>query len=176
MGTNSPDQAKLVYALGRSVRVTPRAGTTFIDVTVEQPNPTLAAQLANSLVDELIQLNSESYHAASQSTSSFLAEEAQNLQRKLADSETNLRVYKDQTLTLDQRQTIVADNLKELNQKLNEAKAERIRLESEYSPVGALGTNVQELLVMPVIASEPAVSSILFEIAQQAQELENLPQ
>jgi len=123
--------------------VTPRAGTTFIDVTVEQPNPALAAQLANSLVDDLIQLNSESYHAASQSTSSLLAEEAQNLQRKLADSETNLRVYKDQTLTLEQRQTIVADNLKELNQKLNEAKAERIRLESEYSPVSGLARTLR---------------------------------
>src|SRR6266404_830390 len=174
MGTNSPDQAKLVSALRRSVRVTPRAGTTFIDVTVEQPNPTLAAQLANSLVDELIQLNSESYHAASQSTSSLLAEEAQNLQRKLADSETNLRVYKDQTLTLEQRQTIVADNLKELNQKLNEAKAERIRLESEYSPVGGLGTNAQDLLVLPRVASDPAVSSIRSSIAQQEVEFANL--
>src|SRR6266436_4843721 len=73
MGTNPPDHARLVSVLGRSVRVTPRAGTTFIDVTVEQPDPALAAQLANYLVDELIQLNSESYRAASHSTSSFLA-------------------------------------------------------------------------------------------------------
>ena len=126
-----PDLAKSAAKLAHAVQVELRSGTTFIDVTVEQPDPTAAAQLANALVSQLIGLNSETYKAAARSATTFLADEAQELQRKLTDGEVKLQAYKDQSLSLGQRQTLVADNLKDLNQKVTGAKADRIRLEAE---------------------------------------------
>src|SRR6266404_6669067 len=87
--TSPAEHDRLVSKLARSVRVAPRAGTALIDVTVEHRNPELAAQLANSLVGELSHMNSDSYRAASQSSSLLLVEEAQDLQQKLADQKLN---------------------------------------------------------------------------------------
>ncbi len=150
-----------------SVRVELRSGTSFLDVTVEQADPAVAAQLANSLVTQLIELNSETYKSASQSATAFLAEEAEELKRKLTDGEVRLQAYKDEFLSLEQRQTLVADNLKELNQKVTGTKTERIRLESEYAPMSAVGNSVPSLLNVARIASDPAVASLRASVAQQ---------
>jgi capsular exopolysaccharide synthesis family protein len=174
--TNAVDSAELVGELAGAIRVAPRAGTTFLDVTVEQPHPVLAAQLANSLVDELIRLSSDSSKAISRSASSFLADEAQELQRKLAACETQLQTYRDKSLTVGQRQTLVTDNLRELSQRVNEAKTERIRWEAEYAPMAALATNPTELLTLPRIAADPAVASIRLSLAQQELEFGNIRQ
>jgi capsular exopolysaccharide synthesis family protein len=167
LAASTTNQSPPVTKRPHAVRVELRSGTSFIDVTVEQADPVVAAQLANSLVAQLIKLNSETYKALSRSATAFLAEEAEELQRKLTEGEVKLQTYKDQFLSLEQRQTLVADNLKELNQKVTAAKTDRIRLESEYAPMAALGNDVAALLNVARIAGDPAVAALRAGVAQQ---------
>jgi succinoglycan biosynthesis transport protein ExoP len=170
------EPARVIGKLSGIVQAKLRKGTHLIDVTVEHSDPQLSAQVANSLVDELIRQNSESYKTASQIATTFLGEEAQQLQRKLNAAEAELQTYKDQSLSLEQRQAIVAENLKSLNEKVETTKAERLRLESEYRPMKELGNDVQKLLELPAIASDPSVVAIRASISHQTVEFANIKQ
>jgi capsular exopolysaccharide synthesis family protein len=174
VGTNAVSPTALGMRLAGSVTLNLRTGTRLIDVAVENADPQLAAQLANSVVTELIRLNVEAYRETSRAATSFLAEQAQELQRKLSECEGKLQTYKDQSLSLEQRQTVLADNLRQLNQKLNEVKADRIRLESEYAPIDGLAGNVRALMRVARIADQPNVASLQSSVAQQEVEFANL--
>ncbi|HUI06204.1 MAG TPA: polysaccharide biosynthesis tyrosine autokinase [Verrucomicrobiae bacterium] len=168
--------AALAGRLSGMVHVQLRKGTHLIDITVEHTDPRLTAQLANSFVDELLRQNAESYKTASQLAATFLAEEAQQLQHKLNDAEAKLQTYKDQSLSLEQQQAIVAENLKSVNEKVESAKAERVRLETEYRSVKDTGDDVSKLLELPEIAADPSVSAARAGIAHQTVEFANIKQ
>lgn len=170
------DQARLVGNLSNMAQAKLRKGTHLIDVTVEHTDAKLSAAIANSLVSELIRHNSESYKTASQIATAFLADEAQQLQRQLNEAESKLQTYKDQSLSLEQRQAIVAENLKSLNEKVEAAKGERVRLETDYRPMKEFGDNVEELLQLPSIANDPSVVAIRASIAHQTVEFANVKQ
>jgi len=175
-GTNRVETAALVGKLARSFTTELRSGTTFMDVTVEHADAAMAAQLANALVRELIRLNFETHKAASQQATEFLAEEARELQRKLAEYETRLQGYRDQSLTFEQRQTMLAESLKELNRKLNESRAERIRLEAEYTPVRTQEHSTTALISVPRIGADPSVMALRAGVSQQEVDFANLRQ
>jgi polysaccharide biosynthesis transport protein len=144
-----------------------RPGTAFIDVRVEHANPEAAARLANAVAQEFIREDSESYKATSQLATTFLAEESQQLQCKLVECETKLQGYRDQSLPVEQRQEVAIEGLKALNQKVSEAKVERIRLESEYVPALNAATNVQQLLTIPRVAADPIVTTLRASLVEQ---------
>jgi polysaccharide biosynthesis transport protein len=174
---NAPlEPGRLVGKLAGMVHAQARKGTHLIDVTVEHTDARLTAQLANSFVNELIRHNAESHKSASQLATAFLAEEAQQLQRKLNEAEAKLQTYKDQSLSLEQQQAIVAENLKSLNEKVESARAERVRLETEYGPVKDLGDDVAKLLELPTVAADPSVVATRTSIAHQTVEFANIKQ
>jgi len=167
---------RLAGRLLSAMRVTLRAGTRLIDVSVQNADPVLAAQLANSVVAELIRQDAESHKSSSQNAATFLGEEAQRLQQKLTECDAKLQEYKDQSLSLEQRQTVVGDSLKDLNRQLSEAKIERIRLESEYLGVRELDGNIAKLLTVPRIAGDSTVIALQSSLAQQEVEFANVRQ
>jgi polysaccharide biosynthesis transport protein len=167
ISSGPPNEAWLIAKLSGMVHLNLRKGTHLIEVTVEHTDPQLAAQIANSMVDELIRQNAESYKTASQLATAFLAEEAQQLQRKLNEAEGKLQTYKDQSLSLEQRQAIVAENLKSLNAKVEVARTERVRLETEYRRVRELGDDAQKLLELPPVAADATVVAARAGIAHE---------
>jgi capsular exopolysaccharide synthesis family protein len=172
--SNAVDEAWLVSQLSQQVQAKPRKGTHLVDVTVENGDPALCAQLANSLVDEFIRHNAESYKTESLQATAFLADEARDLQRKLNNAEAQMQEYRDQSLSLEQRQAIVADNLKNLNEKVESAKADRLRLETDYKPVQRLDNDVENLLQLPTIATDPSVVAARAAIGGQEVDFANL--
>ena len=160
-------KTKLPARLLSLLHVEVRPGTSFIDISVEHANPAMAAHLANAVANEFIREDVEGYKATSQLATSFLGEEAQQLQRQLAEYETKLQDYKDQSLSVEQRQDVATEGLKALNQKLNEAKVERIHLESEYIPARNAATNLLQLLTIPRISADLAVMGLHASLVEQ---------
>lgn len=175
-GQETVTPAKLVPNLARLITIQPRPGTRLVNVTVEHGDPQLATLLANSLVSELIRHQTESYKEATKQATSFLAEEAQRIQQNLRQAEAMLHSYKDESLSLEQRQAIVSENLKDLNAMVNAAKSARIRVEMEYAPVKEMGRDVQALLTIPTIATDPAVAATRASIVSHEVEFEKIKQ
>ena len=150
----------VMKALDRAVAVKLRRGTRLIDITVNHSDPTLAAQIANSLVDEYDRENASRHVNSSSSANELLNKEATRLAAQLKDSEQRLQTYKEtnsKAASLDDKQNTVVAELKELSTKATEAKSIRIRAEADYNQVRELGTNVEALLTLPSVANDSTV-------------------
>ncbi len=174
----TPTRERMVLALSKMVDVRLRRGTRLIDITVVEPVPELTEKIANSLVEEYRRQNEEQHTSTSEVADEVLIQEAQRLKKKLQDSEELLQAYRVKTgaVSLDDRQNTVVAKLKELSTRATEAKSARIKAESDYAQVESLGTNVQALLVLPVVANDPKVVEIQMTINKQDGELANLRQ
>ncbi len=177
-GSGQRSSEQLVTKLSKMVEVKLRKGTRLIDVKVEHPRPELTALIANSLVKEYIRQCYENNFAASEIAKDYLVNEATGLKRKLEESENALQAYREQaqSISFEDRQNIVVEKLKELSVKATEASSQRIVHETAWKQVQALGTNLNALLLLPAVASDPRISEIRANLGRQESEVATLKQ
>ncbi len=147
-----------------------RRGTRLIDVQIEDRNPEMAQNIARLLVKEFEVQGFEGRLEASHAAHEFLVREADRLKGQLAKSEEALQAYKEKHagVSLEDKQDITAEKMKELNQRVSEAKAERLKLESDDLLLKRLeGGATEKLLTVPSIAAFPAVVELKRTIAEK---------
>ena len=169
---------QLVAKLAALVEVKLRKGTRLIDVKVEHTSPELAAQLGNSLVQEFLNVNFEYNVSANEMAGAFLVNEQTRLKEKLLQSEQVMQDYKERTgnVSLEERQNVVVEKLKELNQKVTEAKSQRILQETAYNQARLLSNNPAALMFLPAVGADANVLDIRGNIGRMESELANVRQ
>jgi succinoglycan biosynthesis transport protein ExoP len=155
-----PDKESLVSRLEGMVKTSLRRNTRLVDVVVASTDPALAVRIANSIVD---QFSSQEYELKSSSTrgaSTFLQEEATRLKAKLEESEQTLQKYREEvgSVTIQQGQDSVTPKLTLYNNHLTQARSETLRLKAVYEQILALTNRLDDLLALPQIATEPALT------------------
>ena len=132
-----------------------RPGTRLIDVIAEDEKPEQAQLIAHSVVREFIRQSVEQRTGTTEVASQFLIDESQRLKARLEKSEQALQSYKEQTqaVSLEERQNITVAKLKDLNQRVTEAKTERLRLESDFADVEKFRGNPEQLNAIGSVAA-----------------------
>src|SRR5439155_21710035 len=153
-----------------------RKGTRLIDISVEHTDAELTELLANSLLREFIRQNFEENVTASTEANEFLSGEALGLKRKLEASENALHAYMEklQTVSLEDRQNIVLQKLRDLSMRVTEAHAQRITQEVAYQRMLQCSNDVESLLGIPAVASDPTLMEIGSSVIKQETELAHL--
>ena len=169
---------ELADLLEEKVSVKLRRLTRLVEITVQDPDPELARNLAASFVKEFLRENFSQRMTVSQVANDFLKEEAGKLKAKLEDSERKLQAYKEnnQAVSLDERQNIIVEQLKEINTQVTVAQSERMRLEADIEQVKAVGNNSEELMRIGSVAELPQVKEareLLLEAESQLAELQD---
>jgi uncharacterized protein involved in exopolysaccharide biosynthesis len=121
----------------------------------------MARDLAASIVKEFMRENFSQRASVNRVASEFLQEEAEKLKKKLEESEAKLQRYKEQNqaVSLEERQNIIVERLRELSTKVTSAKGERLRLESDIEQVRAAGPqNIDQLLRIASVSQIPQVA------------------
>ena len=165
---------ELLLAFSHQVKVKLRRGTRLIDVTAESDSPLLAKQIAQDLVDKYLQGGSERVAGISKTTDAFLTEEAARLKTKLEESERNLQAYREQNnaVSLEDKQNIVNETLKDINLKLNAARTDRMKLEADNGQYQQLaGQEPRALLALASVAGAPGVLDAQRRVADVQGEL-----
>jgi len=173
-----PTQEQLVTRLSRMVEAKLRKGTRLIDIKVEHTDPHIAALIAGSIYREFMSQNFEHTSSTADNAYSFLQNEEKRLKEQLEASEREMQEFKERTksVSLEDRQNVVVEKLKELNQKVTEAKSQRILQETTYNQAMALSNNVGTLLFLQTVANDPAIIDIRANISRLESELANLRQ
>ncbi len=177
-GEPRPTREQLVTRLAKMVEVKLRKGSRLIDVNVEHTDPELTAKIANSLVNEFLGQNYEHNTSSSDLAFSFLKNEETRLKAKLEQSERAMQEYKEATksVSLEDRQNVVVEKLKELNQRVTEAKSIRITHETAYNQAKNIGNNPAALMFLPAVTADPTVADIRVNIGKLESDLANLRQ
>ncbi len=168
---------RLQKILAGKLSVKFRPGTRLMDITVEDESPALAQKIARLVVSEFVGERAETGAQVSQGAHEFLRQEAERLQQTLAKSEQALQLYKEkhQAVSLEDKQNIVVERLKELNTKVTTAKAERLKIEADRAQLQLLaGEPPARLLALPSVAGTAEVVEVLRKIGEKEAELATL--
>jgi capsular exopolysaccharide synthesis family protein len=173
----SPTDIQLADKLRKKVSVSLRTGTRLIDIVVSDRDPVTARDIAASMVREFLRENFAQRLRVSQVASDFLQEEAEKLKRKLEESELKLQSYKEnnQAVSLEDRQNITVDRLRELSSMVTEANSQRLKLESDIEQVRrANPQNTEDLLRIGSVAQIPQVADARAQLLQATTEFSGL--
>ena len=168
---------ELANLMRKKVKVSSRRNTRLVDITVEDQDPITARDIASSFVREFLRENFTQRMTVSRVATDFLQEEAAKLKGKLEESERKLQAYKqqNQAVSLDEKQNIIVDQLKEINAKVTEAQGERVRLEADIEQVRATGPeNVEEAMRIGSVAAIPQVAETRSQLTEAETELASL--
>jgi capsular exopolysaccharide synthesis family protein len=159
--------SELAAKMQRKVTISQRHGSRIVDVVVEDRDPRQAALLANSIVNEFLREAFQQNVSASTSANEFLLDQAESLKKKLQISEQKLQQYREQNqaVSLDEKQNITVEKLKDINAKVTAARSERMRLEADLNQVRhSNGSDIGRLLEIGSVASLPQVSEIRVQL------------
>jgi len=174
---NPPTEDQLIKSLNKRVSIKVRRGTRLIDITAQSKDPRLAQAIAQSFVDQYLRLDMDQRSGTSSMANTFLLREADSLKANLETSERTLQTYREEhdALSLDDSQNIVVDSLKDLNTRLGEARADRMKLESDYNQYKLIGdSDPKALVAIPSIATAPMVLDAQRSVSDQRAEIADL--
>jgi capsular exopolysaccharide synthesis family protein len=165
---------RMVEELAKQISVQVRRGTWLIDIGVEDRSPVMAQKIADLLIKEFAYENFQRHIEGWEMESNFLLEEVKRLKAKLANSEEALLAYKEehQEGALGDKENTVVEKLHTLNRLVTEAKATRLKLESDYGQIKKIGRNPpSDLLAIPSIAGSAAVVELEKKVAEKEAEV-----
>ncbi|MEA3213636.1 MAG: polysaccharide biosynthesis transport protein [Chthoniobacter sp.] len=174
---SAASEARLEQILSGKMTVRVRPGTRLIDITAEDPSPAVAQKLSRLLVEEFIRSSSESRSQVSQTAQEFLRQEAERLQAALAKSEEALQQYKQQVraVSLEEKQNIIVERLRDLNAKVTAAKTERLTREADQAQLQKLrGEPPPRLLLLPSVANAPEVVDLQRKVSAREADIATL--
>ena len=168
----------LLKAAGQRLKVKVRRGTRLIDVTATSWSPELSQQMVQSLITGFEQQNLNQRAEIAASANDFLYQEVNKLKSKLEKSESDLEAYREQNnaISLEEKQNIVVDTLKDLNVKLGEARSLRMKLESDVTAYRQANSDPLQIRLISSVAADPAVIDAESHVADQQRVIAGLAQ
>ncbi len=135
-GTLSPVQRfRLINAFQSATKVIILPNTEIVEVHFQNSDPTVAANVANSIVDAYLDRDLRSRFEGTTRVSNWLTQQLTTVKKQVEDSQKSLTDYQRQNnlLTLDaEGGNLLTDSLRTVNQQLAEAEADRIVKEARY--------------------------------------------
>src|SRR5882672_10913059 len=123
-----PEREKLIREIERNLTVRTSGTSRLLEVTYESPDPKGAADFANTLVSQFIELSQEERWKAAQGTAEWLTSHLDKMKAQLEQSETEMQQYA-RTSGLSftsEKENLAESRLKELQDDLSKAQADRI--------------------------------------------------
>jgi polysaccharide biosynthesis transport protein len=127
-------EAALVGKFRGTLQIDSIPRTRLLEIRFSSPDPSLAPQVVNTLIDTYIEQNFKTHLDASTRTSVWLTQQLSDLELKVEESQEKLVRYEKAhgILGIDDKQNIITSKLDELNKELTSAEADRMEKESLY--------------------------------------------
>lgn len=125
---------RVLKNIAKALKIRSAGQTRIIEMTVDSASAQLAAKFANTLVDEFVEQNLEARWTTTQRTSDWLSHQLDDMRLKLERSEDALQTYarKSGLIFTDDKTSVSADKLKQLQIELSAATADRIAKQSRF--------------------------------------------
>lgn len=145
--------------------------TRIVKVTYSSPDPKLAADIVNTLMDQLVVYTLEARIESTRQAREWLNKRLTELQQKLEETREELVRYsrENEIVELGQNQTIAIERLADLNRRLVEAEADRIQAQTLYRL-----SQVADPDTLPAVASDSMVQTLRQRVAEDQRKLTEL--
>ena len=173
------DEAKIQQAEERlfgsiisNVVVSPIRTSSLVNISFLNPDPKLAAQIVNALAQSYIEQSMDLRHATYQEAGTWMNQKIGEARKKLEVSEIKLNQYKKEhnIVALEDKETITAQKLEQLNRELITAQTRRMEAETRFNEVSR-GHPIRDVLANPLIqnlkAEEGKIISQISELTKK---------
>lgn len=166
----SPYERKLIAAAD-SLKVRAAGQTRILEITIDSPDPQLAAKFANTLAEEFIEQNLESRWQISEKTGDWLGRQLDDMRIKLERSENALQTYARDTglIFTNERTNISEEKLQQLQQELSGAQGDRMAKQSRFELTQSSAPDA-----LPDVLNDPALREAASKLTDLKQELSEL--
>ena len=172
------EMQKLVDKFMRSMSIEPVRRTQLVKISFENPNPLLAATVANTIGDTYIESYLDAKMEMTQKAAEWLSDRLGGLQMKLDESEQKLIAFREENQLIDVNGSVGRLNEQQVTiatTELSAAQRDLAEAEGLYREVTRLRENSPELLdTIPAVQRDPLVQSFKLEMDKQQRELDEL--
>lgn len=165
-----------VQKLTKMVKATPAKAGYVLDVSVENENPELAAQIVNTVVESYLARNRERRMNISDGGIVELRKKAEEMRTRLAEQSAALQSFMESNrmVSFEDAQNIVVDRLKGLNKNLMAAEPLRMQAESRYLTAKKVleesAGSAISIESIPGVQESPRINSIKSELTRLQQQ------
>jgi len=153
----APDAAEtyLIHAFEHALSVQLLSGTRIVEVSFESPNPRLAADVVNALVNNYTEYNFRTKFDATQQASTWLEQRLDELKAKVEKSQQALVDYEqaNSIVAVGGNETVMDQRLGNLSKDLTEAQNDLAQKQSLYELAQANPEEVGTLVQDPLLQS-----------------------
>jgi polysaccharide biosynthesis transport protein len=131
---SSAQQRRMLERFGDDLLVRVVPNTQVVEIRFRSTDPGLAATTANSIINEYMQRNFQTRVNGTSQISQWLSSQMEEIKAATSASQQQLADFqrKNDLLGADESDNIVTDRLKQLNEELTQAEADRIVKEGRY--------------------------------------------
>jgi capsular exopolysaccharide synthesis family protein len=150
------------------LEIAPVKGTRLVEIVYSSPDAEYAALAANTVAREYVQQNLDSKLQNTNSTLDWLKGELDKQRQKVEAAERAMANYQEgqNAMSLDDRQNIVIDRLKSLNDAVTKAKTTRLQKEALHRQIGNLTPDSAGVDTFPGLAQNTTIQEIRQQLAQ----------
>jgi capsular exopolysaccharide synthesis family protein len=176
--TGKPDMDAIARALAGRIQVRPIKDSRISEVVVSDTKPNRATLLADAVAETYIEYNLDYKLEGARTATAWLQEQEVDLGKKLEESELTLFNFRKShnllDTSFDDRQSMVTQNLQNLNVRVNEARATRITLEARRKLVQAALQNPALKDSLPVVTGSGPVQNVQDEYMKISRDYHDL--
>jgi len=157
-----------VEAFLRNVSVEPVRNTRIVEIGIEDPDPKLAAELANTLASAYVHQNLDLKLSAARDALTWLTAQVQDLKSKVNDSEIALQKYREQAglVQVEEKQSLAARKLAEFNSAYVDAKTKRLELEARLTELRKNSQQPESLESSPMVINNPLIQRLKGQLVE----------
>ena len=157
-----------VAAFLGSVSVEPVRNTRLVEIQVEDPDPKLAAEMANAVATAYVYQNLELKLSSARDALSWLTAQVSDLKTKVNESELALQRYREQAglVQVEEKQSLGARKLAEFNSGYIEAKARRLEMEGRLGELRRASQQTDALESSPLVMNNPIIQRLKGQLVE----------
>ncbi len=142
--------------------IEPVKGTRLVKVHYESQDPAVAVKIANKLSELYLEMNLRLRFDMNQNASKWLENEIESTRKALMVSEQKLQRYKEKfnLVSLEDRQNIVTQKLKELNSTYTKARTETLGIEVLVRKIRSINGDAGSLDSLPIVMDNPVLQGL----------------
>jgi uncharacterized protein involved in exopolysaccharide biosynthesis len=151
-----------------ALSVGPVRNTRVIEITVEDPDPKLAAEIANATARAFINQNLELKLNAARDALTWLTSHVGDLKGKVNESELALQRYREQAglIQVEEKQSLSARKLAEFQSAYIEAKARRLEMEARLAELKKTSDQAAALESSATVINNPLVQRLKGQLVE----------
>lgn len=167
---NSSARMDYVGIYYQYVSISPEPLTLLVDVSVTLKDREMVAKVANAHAEAYVAQILDERLGATSGAAEWLEHQSAELQAKLDKSEAALQKYREDNklVSLEDKQNIVVEKLKQLNDQVNIAQNVRITAENSYTQLKAMKEKGGDPTTLPVVLQDPVVQDLKKQLSEKS--------